>query len=118
MYGLSAKFDVGVFVKKELTLVSFTANTINLFFGQEVSITIIGSFIYSLGELKDAIKISLPVLSSNLMCLIGKVVRHAERQDDGSLILQFENGHDLIILDDSREYESYSIRIGSSEIIV
>jgi len=118
MYGLSANIDVSVFIAKELTLVSFTANTINMFFEDDVSITVIGSFIYKYDTSNIVKKQSIPVSSSNLMCLIGKVVQFAERGTDGSLVLHFDNCHILTVLDDSQEYESYRIRIGDKEIFV
>jgi len=118
MYGLLANFDVSAFVKKELTLVSFSVNTINLSFEEDVSITILGSFMYSPDLPTSESKQTIPVSSSNLMRLIGKVVCFAERRDDGGLTLHFDNGHILVILDDSREYESYSVRIGDKEIVV
>jgi len=118
MYGLSADYNVSAFNKKELSLLCFSANTIDLTFDCDVSITIIGSFIHNYDKSAIAEKQDIPVTSSSLMCLIGKVVKFAERANDGGLVLHFDNSHILTILDDSREYESYSVCIGGKETFV
>jgi hypothetical protein len=118
MYGLSKYIDVSVFAEKELTLISFTINTIDLSFEDDLSITIEGSFIYCPGQPASAIKLTIPVSDSNLMCLIGKKVCFAERLNDGGIALHFDNDDVLSILDDSREYESFNIHIGGNEIII
>lgn len=118
MYGLSAQFDVSVLAKKELTVLSFTTNTINMSFEDDVSITMMGSFVHNYDTSATANQQTIPVSSSSLMCLIGRMVQFAERGADGSLVLHFDNSNILTILDDSREYESFSIRIGNKEIIV
>jgi len=118
MHGLPANFDSSSLVGIKLSQVCFTANTVSLFFEKDVSITIMGSFIYR-DKLSPAVnKQRIPLSSSNLMSLVSKVVRLAEAREDGTLILHFENEHALMLLDDSREYESYVIRIGNKEIIV
>ncbi len=118
MYGLPANFDATVFLGKELELVCFSENTISLTFGGDVSITILGTFSYQIGPSDKATACSVPVSTSNLMCLIGKEVCRVEKRDDGTLVLQFANQHVLALLDDSRDYEAYTIRIGKREIIV
>lgn len=118
MYGLTTNFDVSAFIEKELTIISFTANTINMLFEEDVSITVMGSFIHNYNKSDSAKKQCVPVSSSSLMRLIGKVVQLAERGTDGSLVLHFDNSHILTLLDDSLEYESYSVRIDNKENIV
>jgi len=118
MYGLPATFDASEFIGKELLQICFTANTINLSFEDDIAITILGSFVYQTSANTRAEKQILPVASSSLMCLAGKLVRLAEAQRDGTLTLCFDNNHILTILDDSKAYESYSIRVGGREIIV
>ncbi len=118
MYGLPINFNISVLVGKKLNLVCFSANTISLSFEEDVSITIMNSFIYRDKSYETSNKHSGPVSSSNLMCLVGKAISHAEGQKDGMLTLQFDNEHALVLLDDSREYESYIIKIGNKEIIV
>lgn len=118
MYGLPPDFDATVIMGKRLDLVCFSANTITLSFEGYILITIMGSFTYQKNLNVIANKQSVPVSCSALMSLTDKVVQHAEGSQDGTLTLHFDNGHVLTLLDDSQEYESYNIRVGSKEIIV
>jgi hypothetical protein len=117
MYGLPVTFDTSVFVGRELDEVCFTTNTITFSF-KGVLITVMGSFIHRDKQRTTANKQRVPVSSSSLMSLAGKAVRLAEAREDGTLTLYFTNGNALILLDDSQEYESYTIRIGDEETIV
>ena len=118
MYGLSPQFDVGVFQGKKLDLLCFSANTLSLSFEDNVSITIMGSLIYRQEPHEIVDKQHIPLLTSNLMGLIDKSVSRADGCEDGTLTLYFDNGHILTLLDDSRQYESYIIRVGTKEIVV
>jgi len=118
MYVLSKDFDVSMLVGKKLELICFSSNTINLSFEEDVSITILGSFIYRRDPNESKSVQKVPVSSSDLMCLTDQTVRYAEACEQGSLDLHFDNGQDLLLLDDSRDYESYIVRIGIKEIIV
>jgi hypothetical protein len=118
MYGLPVNFDMSVFVGKKLDLICYSANTINLSFENKTSITIMNSFMHQTSSDEMSQKQSIPLRTSDLVCLSGTAVDSAKGGQDGSLVLYFENGHILTIFDDSREYESYVIRIGNKEIIV
>ena len=118
MYGLPKDFNASIFVEHELVQICFTINTIHLYFDGEVSVTLLASFAYS-PTLNEASSIeTVPVLSSSLMQLIGKKVGSATAKVDGTLTIVFQDGASLVCLDDSLDYESYSIRIGEREIIV
>ena len=83
-----------------------------------MSITILGSFIYSPFSNEESTKETVPVKSSNLMQLIGKGVLMANAHTDGTLTLHFEDQGALAILDDSPVYESYTITVGANEVHV
>jgi hypothetical protein len=118
MYGLPKDFSALIFVGQELVEICFTVNTAHLVFDGEVSITLLSSYVYTSSSNNVSRKETVPVLSSSLMHLIGKKVSSATAKTDGTLTLMFEDGASLILLDDSRDYESYSIRIGDREIVV
>jgi hypothetical protein len=118
MYGLPKDFDASIFVGHELTQICFTANTIDFAFGDDIAITLTSSFKHSSATNDWEHTESVPVSSSTLMRLIGKRVTSADAVKDGTLTLSFETKERLTFLDDSRDYESYSIRIGEKEIIV
>jgi len=118
MYGLPKGFDASEFVGQELVQICFTANTISLAFDGDVLVTLLSSFGYSTTSNEVNRRETVPVSSSDLMHLIGKSVRSASAEPDGTLTLVFQDGATFTCLDDSREYESYSIHIGDREIIV
>lgn len=118
MYGLPDNFDASIFLTKKLDLLCYSENTINLSFEGALSVTILRSFIHKRALHETACKQTLPVSKSSLMCLVGKVVCHVASDKQGSLTLNFDNGHVLELFDDSQNYESYIIRIGETEVIV
>jgi hypothetical protein len=118
MYGLTEDFDPTVFLGCQLTQICFTQNTIHFDFSGDVSVTLESSFLYCSDADDSVCRQIVPVSSSNLMHLLGSSVDSATAEPDGTLLLGFGEGRTLAFLDDSKEYESYSIRIGTRVIIV
>jgi hypothetical protein len=118
MYGLPRNFDASVFVGQELSLVSFSANTINLVFDDQHSITMESSFAYTTSANTAEIEQAIPGISSGVMGLLGKTVVRAESHENGLLVLSFEGGGVITCRDDSDDYESYHICIGEKQIDV
>ena len=118
MHGLPADFDPGMFVGHELIQVSFTVNTVHLCFDGDIAITMESSFTLRPGPAAETMTQSLPVEWSPIMVLLGRRVHSARATAEGMLVLEFEGGGMLSCLDDSKEYESYHIRIGDREIAV
>ena len=118
MYGLQQDFDATIFVGQELIQICFSANTVDFTFSGDILITLESSFIYRSTPTGADHREAVPVSSSDLMHLIGHKIDSATATSDGTLALIFDNGHALTFLDDSTDYESYSIRIGQREIIV
>jgi hypothetical protein len=118
MYGLPIDFDGSEFVERQLIQISFTENTIHLVFEGDVSLTLLSTFKYRLAQSDTTYEETIPVLSSQLMGLIGDKVKSATASRNGELSLLFGTGGNLTCVDDSTEYESYSIHIGDKEIIV
>jgi hypothetical protein len=118
MNGLPANFDASVFLGKDLILVSFTQNTAHFSFDDDRGVTVESSFSYRPGPGAAESEQSVPVASSDVMRLLGRKVTRAEPRADGSLRLEFEGGGAITFLDDSAEYESYHLHIGSEQIDV
>ena len=116
MYGLPAGFDASGFVNRELVEVCFTVNTVHLAFDDDASITLESAF--ALRSHQGAERQTPPIKASRLMGLIGQRVRSSHAHPDGTLTLEFEEGDALDCLDDSKEYESYKIRVDGREFIV
>ena len=118
MYGLPPDFDASVFVGHELLEVCFSANTIQLVFDENVSVTLEGAFAFAKVPSEELHRDRVPVESSALMVVAGEKVGHASSEPNGSLTLSFAGGATLVCLDDSPNFESYHVRIGDREIIV
>ena len=118
MYGLPSDFDPSVFVGHKLNLLSFTENTIHFAFDGDIAITTTSSFVHVHSLHEPGRKHVVPVESSRLMSLVGKTVSRSSAEPGGTLSLHFEDGEQLSLLDDSREYESYTVRVGDKEFIV
>jgi hypothetical protein len=118
MYGLPADFDASIFIGRELVQVSFTTNTVHLVFDGDIAITVESSFVLQHSPGTEAVKQAPPVESSSLMALVGRQVRSAHADTDGTLTLRFDGGGTLACLDDSKDYESYHIRLLGKEIVV
>jgi hypothetical protein len=119
MYGLPQDFDGLFLVGRELEIVSYTANSIFLGFGNEVSITTESSYecrIVGDEELVEAQQ--PPVASSRLMQLVGHKVASVDVEQPGTLALHFDGGHVVRCFDDQPNYESYRIARGNEELRV
>jgi hypothetical protein len=114
----SNKYDITIFEKKRIEQICFSENTISIHFQDNLSITILGSFVYIQDSNSAGIAQSPPITSSNLMSINGKEVCEVERNKEGSLKLFFDNGHSIEMIKDSLEYESFIIRTEHDEIIV
>jgi hypothetical protein len=68
------------------------------------------------GGWRDAV--TLPVESSHLMRLCGKRVIDAQVENPQSLLLSFDGGQTLRVLDDTPQYEAFAIRHGEDLWIV
>ena len=55
---------------------------------------------------------------STLMQLTGKAMTAVSATTGGTFTLVFEDGYQLMCLDDSAHYESYTMQVGDQEIIV
>ena len=118
MYGLPKNFDGSILEGATLELIGFAQYHVDLHFDNKVSITIFSSFIHQEHEGSTSKIVKVPVSESNLMLLLGRRTITDLGDGDGTLILELDNGHKLCCLDDSRQYESYTIRCSGGDIVV
>ncbi len=121
MYRLPKGFDGSFLVGRTLERVSFSENTVSFGFDENVAITVTSSLKHEL--LSDSVHTdsevqSVPLSHSRLMQLTGRSLTIVKGEEDGTLILSFDNGQVLALFDDTPNYESYSIKSGECEIIV
>jgi hypothetical protein len=118
MYGLPPDFEPSMFAGRELLQVSFTINTVDLLFDDDVGITIEGTFEFRAREGRPSERQTIPSTSSALVELVGHKVVAAAAQQNGVLTLDFDNGGRLTCLDESSQFESYHIRSRTLELTV
>jgi hypothetical protein len=119
MYGLPEDFDATGFVGKTVEYVSFSSNNIYIFFEENLSLTIEGSFEHLLPEEStNGIQMSVPVCCSCLMRLIGHEVIKVKTDQPCKLTLVFDDHQELRCIDDSNMYESFRIEYFGRDIIV
>lgn len=118
MYGLPDDFDGSFFVGRTLDEICFAAYTMYLVFDGKVTISIAGSFSYIKNRQENIEFLNIPVNKPDFLILIGKTIKEAVGERDGTLTLKFDNGHEFSCYDDSPNYECYNIKNNDNEIIV
>lgn len=119
MYGLPKDFDGGRLVGRFLEQICFGLYQIQLGFDERVTIAVSSSFLYrdSTPDPK-AIEIpDLPVVQANLLQLLHHAIVKAFGNHEGTLTMEFDNGHVLQCFDQPN-YEAYEIILGDKHIIV
>ena len=61
---------------------------------------------------------SMPAGAAKLAALLGARLEYVSAARDGTLMLNFDTGTQVVIFDDSTHYESYQIRDGDRLIVV
>lgn len=121
MYGLPKDFDGSRLVGRFLEQICFGLYQIQLRFDKEVTIAVTSSFVYKDSATSDAKTISFPdppEVKSQLLQLLHCTIVKASGDQEGTLTLEFDNGHILQCLDDSSCYEAYEIIFPDKHIIV
>jgi Family of unknown function (DUF6188) len=117
MYGLPKDFNAAIFVGRNLVMICFNENQIYLYFDQKLSIVVEYALSYQDQSTSTPRTIEVPVLKSDLMQLLGHSITNASGNDEGTLTMEFDNGHVLQCLD-QYGYEAYQIKIDNKSIIV
>ena len=118
MYGLPHNTSLAFFNGKTLLQVCFGAHDLLLNFDGDVSVMVSssvgcmdsGGAIQRYDDFRDA--------APALLTLLNQTVMSAEGGREGTLTLRFDGGRPLAIYDDSKEYESYTIKNGEQLIVV
>lgn len=118
MYGLKDKLNTNVFKGAVLEQVSVSANTVSLVFSRQILITMQGRYKCHLFGAAKPLVYSVPSVARRLLGAIESTVVEARTEKDRNLELKLSNGTIISVLDDSDQYESFSIRIAGTEIIV
>lgn len=119
MYGLPGDFDPTVFVGRRLEAVTYGENYIRLDFGVGLGIVALSDVAHQAtkgsGFSVDRVPSSDP---SSLHTYVGRDVVAALVDPPRRLELALDGGGRIRLTDDSDQYESFVISIGSDEIVV
>jgi hypothetical protein len=118
MYGLPNDFDPGLFVGRQLETITYAVNVIVLAFASHLTVSVSGSLPYRAAAGAHTEVDRPPVSGTRLVSLIGRSVVGFDLKSPRQLILEFDGGGSLTLLDDSDTYESYLISTGEGEIVV
>jgi len=119
MYGLPQDIDLSFLKGRQLESICFAAYQVNLHFDNGAMISIFGTFRhFIIGENPGGKAAQFFLSGSNLMRLLTQTVKKVQRQTDGTLELAFSNDDNLLIYDDTKQYESYHIKNGERLIVV
>jgi hypothetical protein len=119
MYGLPKDFDGSLLVGRLLEQICFGSYQIQLRFDERLTIAVTSSLTYrDSPEDPEVIEIpDLPVAKANLLQLLHHRILKAFGDQEGTLTIEFDNGHVLQCFDQPH-YEAYEIRLGDQHIIV
>lgn len=121
MYGFKAEIceRITVFEGRTLELICLSENTISLHFSGNVSLNVLGGLSQLPGQAGADSRhlVDIPPSSTDLPVLLGKKVVIARCQTQFELELVFESGGSLV-LEDSREYETCQLQIGTDTFFV
>jgi Family of unknown function (DUF6188) len=117
MHGLPEGFDPSFLVGLNLEQICFTENQVIFHFSSDVHITVESAVAYRRGASSERV-LTIPIVESDLMSLLGDSVRLATAGRDGSLAISFTSAKVLTCLDTSQQFESYQIRRGEDVLIV
>jgi hypothetical protein len=116
MYGIEEGTDFSFLKGREVIQVAFGLYQVIFALDEHVTISVEGSY-----ELHSAVGISIwtpGVTRAVAVSLLGKTITNACARPDGSLELSFSSNELLVLLDASKNYESYQITRPGRAIIV
>jgi hypothetical protein len=116
MYALPEDFDPAVFLDHELQRVCFPPYGLELQFAKSISLKVFGVLSLDGESLRE--EASSPGTLARLTALPGHRIVAASTEGRGTLVLTFEEGQTLRVIEDGDAYECYHLRLEEREIIV
>jgi len=116
MYALPEDFDPAVFLGRELQRICFPPYGLELRFEKSIRLKVYGPLSLDGDSLREAN--SSPLTLARLTALPGHRIAAASTEGRGTLVLTFDDGPTLRVIEDGDAYECYHLRVGEREIIV
>jgi len=120
VYGLDKNTDLNFLNGREVTQVAIGVHQVQFAFDEDVTIYVEGGFSYFDGKNVMVWKPEPGAadIASRTSALLGSRVDSFQGHENGTLTLEFSNGHRLTIPDSSKQYESYQITRPGTTIVV
>jgi len=118
MYGSIEEVDLRFLVGSELIQVCIGENEVVLRLNPDISVMIASNVVVANGEGEGRLYEDSRELGAGLLPLLGSRVISAEGTSEGTLIISWDIGPSISILDTWEHYESYTIRNGDDVIVV
>jgi hypothetical protein len=116
MYALPEDFHPAVFVGCELQRICFPPYGLELQFEKSICIQVFGPL--SLGGESLREEDSSPQTLARLTALSGHRIVGADTEGRGTLVLTFDDGQTLRVIEDGDAYECYHLHLDGRDIIV
>lgn len=118
MYGLEEATDMSFLRGRELIQIAVGLYQVIFAFDEQVTISVEGSY-----ELHNEASISIwtpgaTQAAAAALSLLGATIANVRGEANGTLTLTFSEGRSLVILDSSKNYESYQITQPGNTIVV
>jgi hypothetical protein len=118
MYGLPPDLDLNFLSGKSLLQICVGVHDLILNFDRSVSITVTSSIGCAIAGGPHRKFEDFRQAAAVAVVLLYQTVTSAKGDADGTLSMEFHDGGHLDIYDDSKEYESYTIRHGEKLFVV
>ncbi len=118
MYGLPKNLSLAFFHGRTLLQVCFGAHDLILNFDGDVSITVMSSVSCKAPDGTPQRHDDFRKVAPTVLAMLDLMIVSTQGDEAGALTLRFDNGGVLVIHDDSKEYESYTISNGGQIIVV
>ena len=118
MYGLPKDLTLEFLSGQTLLQVCLGVHDLILNFHDDVSITVTSRIACAAPDGPKHEYDDFGQAAPDLMIFLNQTIVGAEGDENGTLRLMFNTGRSLSIYDDSKEYESYTIRHGETFIVV
>jgi len=118
MFGVQKDVNLDFLVEKKLLSVSFLKHSFSLFFEDEIKIQVEAAVSFKPANVKLSQHHRIETIANRLVELIDKNITSYSVLDDKRILLNFSNADELVLIDDSEEYESFTITHRDRFIVV
>jgi hypothetical protein len=116
MYGLSNNFPFDEIAQEQISQICFGHNHIIFQFGDSVSISSMCSMVIDQDVIEEQADVCLN--AGRLLALLHQEIELVTTENGKDLKITFANGTIFILRDDSENYESYIVDIGSKRYVI